>query len=669
MTSDAAHTSSPAHRATRRGLARPRKRWLVPAGVVLLALLALFQLFSARRHLLAGAAELRSAAALVRPASQLRDAATRATLRDTLVRANGEFGSARIDLWLWSPLLDRLGWVPRLGGQLAAAFPASDTAYYTTGAALHLMDGLNPIWSVVSNRATSGSRLAVLAPVLAAGNGQFRAAQADAQSAAGALAGIPRHTGNASLDRATAQLSSALPVLQTGTAWLAVAPVVLGLNGPSSYLMLLQNPAELRATGGFIGAYGVVTVSKGTVHSRFASSNVLPREIDSVSPPLPEALYTAEEAWIFRDSNWSPDFPLSARLARWFYGEDTGHWIPGVIAVVDTAFAPILHVTGPVYLPAYHRWVNEADVATVAREYRGLPLRSIVPGADPKQFLGHVIAALMQRIPSLPIDRWPALGSALADDAKGRDILVYDRRPEVHAAIVATGVDGRLQGAPGDYLAVIDDNRSYNKINPYVHESADYQVEVGSDLWLNATLTLRYYVAPSPADLHGVGPAYGLEGSKHDYEDFLRVYVPAGARLVGMSGIDRWAPAPAYGLTQFAGRLLIREGQTRIVTIRYRVPANALAPLGGSRYALTVRRQPGGDLTALHVVVRSGSGVTVGGGSGQTVARTVSLSQDGQLETPLGGKIQARVVSLRAPSGPVDPYIPFLDFHDPRHPL
>src|SRR5947209_10222002 len=101
---------------------------------------------------------------------------------------------------------------------------------------------------------------------------------------------------------------------------------------------------------------------------------------------------------------------------------------------------------------------------------------------------------------------------------------------------MASGADGLLQAAPGDYLAVIDDNRSYNKLNPYVHESAEYRVEVGSDLWLNATLRLRYHVAPSPADLHGAGPAFGLQGSKHDYQDFLRVYVPTGARLGGGAG-------------------------------------------------------------------------------------------------------------------------------------
>ncbi len=140
--------------------------------------------------------------------------------------------------------------------------------------------------------------------------------------------------------------------------------------------------------------------------------------------------------------------------------------------------------------------------------------------------------------------------------------------------------------------------------------------------------------------------------------------------MAGMSGVDRWAPAAAYGLTQFAGRLLVREGQTRTVTIRYRVPANALEAVGGARYVLTVRRQPGGNLSSLQVVVRGGSGVSVGGVSGASrVTRTLSLNEDARLEVAVGGRIQPRVVSLPAATWPVDPYIPFSDIHDPRHPL
>jgi Protein of unknown function (DUF4012) len=215
-----------------------------------------------------------------------------------------------------------------------------------------------------------------------------------------------------------------LPLLRSSSRWLIAAPLVLGVHGPSRYLVLLQNPAELRATGGFIGAADFVTVRNGSIESRFTQS-ALPHEIDSVSTPLPEALYTAEGPWIFRDSNWSPDFPLSARLARWFFGEDTSRWADGVIAVDDPAIGPILRATGPVYLPTYHQWVGGNNVARLAqhyvkRSYHG-PVQKGSLDAGDKQFLGNVVAALLQRIESLSIDRWPALVRALADAGSRRD--------------------------------------------------------------------------------------------------------------------------------------------------------------------------------------------------------------------------------------------------------
>ncbi|HEX6509971.1 MAG TPA: hypothetical protein VF221_20275, partial [Chloroflexota bacterium] len=278
---------------------------------------------------------------------------------------------------------------------------------------------------------------------------------------------------------------------------------------------------------------------------------------------------------------------------------------------------------------------------------------------------------LLERIPSLPIERWPALGTALSDAVARRDIMLYDRRPQVQPAIVDSGADGHFLPAPGDYLAVVDDNRSYNKINPYVREAASYRVAIRPDLWLDATLRIRYHVAPSPADLHGAGPAFGLQGTKHDYEDFLRVYVPAGAQLVQMSGLDRWAPAPAYGLTQFAGRLLVREGQTRTVTLRYRIPANALSQAPSGRYVLTVRHQPGGNLTSLQtsIVGRNGVILSAPQGVAPDVTRILHLDRDARMDLSLQGTQRPRVVQLPRSAGPVDPYIPFSDFHDPRHPL
>jgi hypothetical protein len=83
-----------------------------------------------------------------------------------------------------------------------------------------------------------------------------------------------------------------------------------------------------------IGALDYLTLDHATVHTDF-SSVTLPHQITTVSAPLPEEFYSPIGYWSILDSNWSPDFPLSARIARWFYGEDTGRWSDGVIGILD----------------------------------------------------------------------------------------------------------------------------------------------------------------------------------------------------------------------------------------------------------------------------------------------------------------------------------------------
>jgi len=653
-----------------------RKRFFVGLGaliVLAIGAVASYQVVLARHSLIVGSNALREASRASSPVTRLRVPSGRHRLRAALARAQVEFASARSDLWLWAPVLDHLGWVPRYGGQLAAASPAADTSFYITRCGRHLLDGLEPVWPLVSHPRAGRPLLAGVAPLLDANRAQFLAAGDDADRAALALRRLPRQSGNAVLDAAAARLRATLSGVQAGSRLLALAPLLLGSRAPDRYLVLFQNPAQIRATGGFIGAVNFMTVTHGAVRT-MSSGSELPHEIDSVSPPLLEAAYTGEGPWIFRDSNWSPDFPLSARIARWFYGEDTGRWADGVVGIVDNGIVEVLSATGPVYVPAYHETVDAGNVEALAQRYINSSYHGPSAGTSDtirKQFFGHVFTALVQRIQALPVNRWPALGTAFAAASARRDIMVYDRRPQVQSTIAEAHVDGGLRGEAGDFLAIVDTNWSYNKLNPYVRERARYQVDIQPDLSLNATLTIHYHVKPSPANLEGQGPGYGLEGTKHDYEDLLRVFVPRGAHLTGASGIDLWAPAPAYGLTQFAGRLLVRAGQTRTVTFRYRIPANALSSYDGKHYRLTVRRQPGSNLPAVQVIVHARGGLRLGPTHGpkERVLRAVSVATDAHLSMPISGVVHKRPISLPSLPKAADPYIPFSDFRDAQHPL
>jgi Protein of unknown function (DUF4012) len=643
--------------------------------VLILVTTLLLIRWTAHQRMFQGADELRSIERYLQSPALLRDPAVRRSVRGHLVAAQRDFGAAHNELDAWQPFLSRLRWLPTISDRLNTDTWAANAAVYASASALHLFDGLSPAWATLADKSPNKPLLVRIVPALRSSHSQFVEAQVDAELAAANLALLPARTGDDQLDTAKKRLHRFLPGLQQGSAWLALAPTLLGDGKPSRYLLAWQNPAELRATGGFIGASDFLTLQQGAMTHRFAGRVPPPREIESVPLPLPEALYTPETYWVFCDANWSPDFPLSARLERWFYGEDTGHWADGVIDYVDTATPDILRASGPVYLPGYNRWVNAGNVTALAQHYingryKG-PAHQGPSDSIRKQFFNAVMQALLRRLQTLPLNRWPALGKALLDAIARRDILLYDRRPAIEAAIVATGAAGRLEHPAGDYLFVVDDNRSYNKLNPYLREKATQQVAIRPDLSLDETLTLRYHVDPSPATLVGYGPYVGQWGSKHDYQEFLRVYVPAGAHLESMSGLQRWAPTPAYGLTQFAGRFLLRQGQSTTVTIHYQVPAGVLGAGNAGQYRLTIQRQPGNSRRDVRVMVRGLGGITLSphGKRANQLDITLQSQRDAHLALSLRGSAGPRQHTLPPSPRLADPYLPYTSFNDPKHPL
>ena len=54
-----------------------------------------------------------------------------------------------------------------------------------------------------------------------------------------------------------------MAALRDGLELAQALPSLLGADKPAEYLLLAQNPDELRATGGFIGAVGVLTLDQG----------------------------------------------------------------------------------------------------------------------------------------------------------------------------------------------------------------------------------------------------------------------------------------------------------------------------------------------------------------------------------------------------------------------
>lgn len=137
----------------------------------------------------------------------------------------------------------------------------------------------------------------------------------------------------------------------TATAF-ELLPGMLGENGPRKYLLMIQNPAELRSTGGLPGSVAILNAQNGqlAMGEQFSAAEIKPTD----SPVLKLgddtlAMYGETSAEDFRDLNFTPDFPTSAQVAVGLVKAKLGIGdLDGVISVDPIVLKGLLRATGPV---------------------------------------------------------------------------------------------------------------------------------------------------------------------------------------------------------------------------------------------------------------------------------------------------------------------------------
>ena len=150
---------------------------------------------------------------------------------------------------------------------------------------------------------------------------------------------------------------------------LPVAPALLGVGTPANYLLEVLDSTELRPGGGFIGNYGIATLSGGRLSAAHITDvDLLDKPFEFAGHVIPyPAAYTwfdlAAGSWSFRDSNLDADFPTAARYGEQTYMKEGGS-VPvlGVIAITPALIEHALAITGPIAVPEYQETVTAQNL-------------------------------------------------------------------------------------------------------------------------------------------------------------------------------------------------------------------------------------------------------------------------------------------------------------------
>lgn len=586
----------------------------------------------------------------------------------------------RSEISAFLPLAPLLGWLPKVGADVANAPALFDMAQGLVDGSVLVYDGVAPLVAQLQPEGTSTSGpngealdLPQAIGLLKSARPSLAAAEARLQHAQALQAGLNSEELSPRFGRLLELTDRYVPLLLTAVKAAQIGPELLGAEGERTYLILAQNDDERRPTGGWISGMGLLTVVEGeareiTFQDSWAVDNLtVPHELP------PASMYWAlwAEMWLFRDANWSPDFPTSARAAERILERDQGITVDGVIAVDQQILQSLVAAMEPLEVASSDEPITGANVLRFIRDSWAEPEEGATLteswarwAAHRKDFMPDLVEAMMSRAQMQPqsLDQ-QRLASAVWRGLQERHILIYLHHAEAAQLLADEHWDGAILETPGDYLQVVDANVGFNKVDPNVQRTVAYDVDLTEPGRARAEAAVHYQNRSRRAVetcLQEIEWLPSYEQRMHGcYWDYVRFFVPEGARLLTQereplppgSLLNRYRFAPRWdagpdvdtverGKVAFGLFFALPPGEQREVGLSWQLPSGVVQQEAGeSRYRLLVQKQSGTPAIPLQVTVTVPPGSSIVGTrpvptsvQGETMIFDLSLTTDQFIE-------------------------------------
>lgn len=283
---------------------------------------------------------------------------------------------------------------------------------------------------------------------------------------------------------------------------------------------------EIRPTGGFIGSFGLLTLDRGRL-SEFNVSDVYSADGQlkgHVEPPMPIKEYLGEANWWLRDSNWDPDFPISAKRAEWFLDKEIDKQVDGVIAIDLNPIKDFLKYTGPVNLSDYGLNITELNFyEKVQSEVQD----NAFPGTHKKaSFLTALSRNLIEKARSISFDQKISTIKLVYKNLQEKHIQAYLHDEVIQNSLSQLNWAGSVfvpycgENCYSDLLGIIEANVGVNKSNYFIKRKIETNVKIASEkIERKLNLTVQNTATQS------LGPS-GI------YKSYIRLLVPENAENI-----------------------------------------------------------------------------------------------------------------------------------------
>ncbi|SIR78720.1 DUF4012 domain-containing protein [Microbacterium sp. RURRCA19A] len=376
------------------------------------------------------------------------------------------------------------------------------------------------------------------------------------------------------------------PTLDVVNRYLPTLLSMAGGEGSKTYLIIFQNNAEIRATGGNPAASIIMKVDQGKFELLDQASSATFYEEGTAGEQFSDipgdtlALYPSTFARYSQDYTMTPNFPTTVQLFQDLWTRTNGERFDGVISIDPVVLSHMLAVAGPVDVAGEQITSENAVKLLLSDAYERFP-----NGADSDRFFSEVSRAVFSHLTSGKWDPAKML-DALTQSAGEQRLLLSFTDEAAQRLSTELGLDGALRSdnttatQVGTYL----NDYSVGKLEYHLAQSVAATCDASART-ITTTTTLTNSIPDSIKSKYTLGARNGRFGlpSTSMMLDVV-FFAPPGGQIVSTdpatseeSGFDR--SGSQNGNSGLSRLVVVPQGGSRTVSSTVKLPDGPLGPL------------------------------------------------------------------------------------------
>ncbi len=351
----------------------------------------------------------------------------------------------------------------------------------------------------------------------------------------------------------------------------ALLPSMLGGEGPRNYVLAMQNNAELRSSGGIIGAIALLHAENGRITLVQQAST---QDFPALDTPIPlsestVALFEDRPGRYLQNLTSIPDFTEAGPAIATRWQNRFGQSVDGVIAVDAVMTEDLIAATGPLAFGPFTATEDTVVNLLLSEIYASVP----DPSAQDEVFsqaAGALLSAALTE--AAPKD----LVAALAESADERRIRIWSAHEDEEAILSASTLGGALpEDGPQTHVGVLFNDTTGGKMDFYA--DAAITTSIGTCDGEPTTQVTVTWKNDAPADAGTALPPYvtanGFYGvPAGSTRTLITVYGPEGATPSHIDGDGEEISVQTALLGSRSAvqhEVLLAPGESSTITLEY----------------------------------------------------------------------------------------------------